>query len=456
MNFSSINPQDGTVLFNFPEDGWERVARRIKAAVAGGKAWRETSLNARAAVLVRVAEALEAKADMLAEFMAMEMGKPITQGRAEALKCGWVCRYYAEHAEDFLAPDFVQTEARKSQVHYQPLGPIFAIMPWNFPLWQVFRFAAPALMAGNPVLLKHAPTVLQCAHALTDLVHTAGVPGDVFIHLVIGHETAKEVIAHPSVAGVTLTGSTRAGKAVAAWAGAHLKKCVLELGGSDPYLILDDADIALAAKVCAESRLLNAGQSCIAAKRFIVTPGAQTKFLEAFTAAMENAQMGHPLDEFTTLGPVARKDLRDTLHHQVVASLAQGARLICGGTVPQGPGWYYPPTVLNRVVPGMPAFDEELFGPVAAIIPARDEEDAIRLANQSVYGLGAAVFSRDVDRAWKLAVHRLEAGAVTINDFVRSDPRLPFGGIKQSGFGRELGRAGMREFVNIKTVVASH
>jgi succinate-semialdehyde dehydrogenase/glutarate-semialdehyde dehydrogenase len=382
------------------------------------------------------------------------MGKPLAQGRAEADKCAWACEFYAEHAEGFLAPSAVATGARESFVTYEPLGPIFAIMPWNFPFWQVFRFAAPNLIAGNTALLKHAESVPGCALAIASVLREAGLPSGAFSNLFITHEQAKTVIAHAAVRGVTLTGSTRAGRAVARAAGAHLKKTVLELGGSDAYLVLEDADLDLAAAACAASRLINAGQSCIAAKRFIVDESVRGPFTQRLVARMREAKMGDPLDEATTLGPLARADLREALHRQVQTSLARGARLRLGGRVPDGPGAFYPATVLDEVRPGMPAFDEELFGPAAAVIGASGEAEAIRLANASPYGLGAAVFSSDLERARRIAAHELDAGACAINDFVRSDPRLPFGGVKDSGYGRELARHGLLEFVNVKSVVA--
>jgi succinate-semialdehyde dehydrogenase/glutarate-semialdehyde dehydrogenase len=325
-------------------------------------------------------------------------------------------------------------------------------MPWNFPFWQVFRFAAPALMAGNTAVLKHASNVPGCALAIEDVFREAGFPGNVFHTLLAGSSQVDSIIEHPLVRAVTLTGSTPAGRAVAAKAGERLKKTVLELGGSDPYVVLDDADLELAAATCVASRLINSGQSCIAAKRFIVTEKNRGEFERRFVERMKAVRMGNPLDETTQVGPQARRDLRDDLQRQVDESLARGARLLLGGHVPEGPGAFYPPTVLTDVRPGMPAYDEELFGPVAAIIAVADEEEALRVANDSAFGLGAALFSRNVARARQLAAERIEAGTVVVNTFVRSDPRLPFGGIKESGYGRELSHFGIREFVNVKTV----
>jgi succinate-semialdehyde dehydrogenase/glutarate-semialdehyde dehydrogenase len=384
--------------------------------------------------------------------MALEMGKPLAQGRAEADKCAWVCDHYAQHAEGFLAPEDVATDATRSYVAFEPLGVVLAVMPWNFPLWQVFRFVAPALMAGNVGVLKHSSNVSGCALALEAILHDAGVPHDVFRTLLVGSPRVGALIEAPQIAAVTLTGSTPAGRAVAEKAGACLKKVVLELGGSDPYVILDDADLDEAAETCATARLVNGGQSCIAAKRFVVVEEVLEPFVERLVARMGARRLGDPLDEATDVGPQARHDLRDELHGQVQASVEAGARVRLGCQVPKGPGAFYPPSVLTHVVPGMPAYEEELFGPVAAVVSARDEGDALRIANDTPFGLGAAVFTRDRERGERIAREELEAGACFVNTFVRSDPRLPFGGIKESGFGRELGVFGIREFVNVKTV----
>lgn len=406
----------------------------------------------RAPLAARAAKALREESEELAQLMTAEMGKPITQSRAEVEKCAWLCDFLAENAASFLAPETVKTDARRSQVVFDPLGVILAVMPWNFPLWQVFRAAIPAILAGNGMLLKHAANVTGCALACEDVLARAGFPPDLFRTLLIGSDAVGEVIDSRQIRGVTVTGSVGAGRAVAERAGKQLKKTVLELGGSDAYLILDDADVRSAAETCAKSRLVNSGQSCIAAKRFIVTPRVHAEFEELMLEHMASAVMGDPTLEETQVGPQARRDLRKELHRQVTVSVEKGARCVLGGVIPEGPGAFYPPTVLTGVARGMPANDEELFGPVAAIIPAASEEDAIEIANDSDFGLGAAVFTRDIPRGEEIAASRLQAGSCFVNTLVRSDPRLPFGGIKDSGYGRELSRYGILEFVNIKTV----
>jgi len=389
--------------------------------------------------------------ERLAALMAEEMGKPLGEGRAEVDKCAWVCEHYAEQAAVYLAPQPVASDAGRSQVAFRSLGAILAVMPWNFPLWQVFRFAAPALMAGNVGLLKHASNVPRCALAIEQLFERAGFPADVFRTLLIGSRQVDAVIAHPAVRAVTLTGSDLAGRKVAAKAGAMLKKSVLELGGSDPFIVLADADLAEAAAQGARSRCINSGQSCIAAKRFIVLDQVGAKFLALLRQAMAALKVGDPLMETTQVGPMARGDLRDELHAQVRDSVAAGAKLVLGGQPLPEAGYYYPPTILADVKPGMPAYDQELFGPVAAVIRVADAAEAIRVANDTLFGLGASIWSGDSDHAEALAAE-IEAGAVFVNGMVKSDPRLPFGGIKESGYGRELADYGIREFVNIQTV----
>jgi succinate-semialdehyde dehydrogenase/glutarate-semialdehyde dehydrogenase len=400
----------------------------------------------------KAASVLRNRCGELARLMVMEMGKPIDQAQAEVEKCAWVCDFYADRAEEFLAPEFVETDASESFVSYQPLGVILAVMPWNFPLWQVFRFAAPTLMAGNGAVLKHASNVPGCALAIESVFVAAGFPSDIFRTLLIGGDEVDRVIRHPVICAVSLTGSTLAGKAVATSAAAVLKKTVLELGGSDPYVVLEDANLREAVRLCVQSRLINNGQSCIAAKRFIVPKAILADFQDRFVHEMRARRVGDPMKETTDVGPLARADLRAELHLQVQQSVERGANCLLGGFIPDGDGVFYPPTVLTNVSPGMPAYDDELFGPVAAIIPVNSDDEAIAVANDSVYGLGAAVFTRNIRRGRKIAEEQLEAGACFVNTFVRSDPRLPFGGIKESGFGRELGRNGIREFVNIKSV----
>jgi succinate-semialdehyde dehydrogenase/glutarate-semialdehyde dehydrogenase len=366
-------------------------------------------------------------------------------------KCASCCDFYAEHAEAFLAEQPRKTDASKSYVRFDPLGPVLAIMPWNFPYWQVFRFAAPALMAGNAGILKHASNVPRCALAIEKVFREAGFPEGLFATALIESPPVAGLIADPRIVAVTLTGSERAGSAVAAQAGHALKKTVLELGGSDPFMVLADADLATAAKAAADARLVNSGQSCIAAKRFIVVEAVADRFLDRFADELRSRRMGDPIARETQVGPQARRDLRDSLHRQVEESVERGAKLLLGGQIPPGPGAYYPPTLLAGVDKGMPAFDEETFGPVAAVVRAKDESDAVRLANDSAFGLGASLWTQDRVRAQRLAA-QIEAGAIFVNGVVKSDPRLPFGGIKRSGYGRELSEYGIREFVNIKSV----
>jgi succinate-semialdehyde dehydrogenase/glutarate-semialdehyde dehydrogenase len=448
MTFRSINPATGAVIAEYPDTRPAEVRAALARSAAAFARWKISPFAERAALLRRVATRLRKDRDALAALMATEMGKPLTQGVAEAEKCATACEYYAENGERFLAAIPIETEATRSSVAWRPLGPVLAIMPWNFPLWQAIRFAAPAIMAGNSVLLKHAPSVGGCANALVDLFGN----DDLFQALFVDTDTVADLIRAPEVAAVTLTGSTRAGRAVGVMAGAALKKCVLELGGSDPYVVLADADLDLAVSQCVAGRLVNSGQSCIAAKRWIVVPEIADAFVARAQATLAAKIVGDPFNPRTEVGPMARRDLRDALHRQVVESVQHGAELRLGGDVPEGPGAFYPVTLLDRVVPGMPAYDEELFGPVASVVRATDERDALRTANDTSYGLGAAIFTRDAARGERLAREHLDAGLCFVNAFVRSDPRLPFGGIKESGYGRELSVLGLREFTNPKTV----
>ena len=451
MPIESINPASGQVIRKYDEMSPEVAASVVAAAHETWLTWRDVSFADRAPLMKKAASILRGRKDELAALMASEMGKPLKQGVAEAEKCAWVCDYYADNAESQLSEQIIKTDAEKSYVAFQSIGVVLAVMPWNFPLWQVYRFAAPALMAGNVGVLKHASNVTGCALVMEEMFRQAGFPKNAFRTLVIGSKQVEAVIRNPLVKAVTLTGSTPAGKAVASQAGSVLKKTVLELGGSDAYVVLEDADMESAVSTCVDSRLINSGQSCIAAKRFIVVESVLKDFTDRFVARMKSKKVGDPFVDGTDVGPMARTDLRDDLHKQVTESVSKGARLLIGGEIPPGAGAYYPPTVLVDVTPGMPAHDEELFGPVAAIIRAKDEDDAVRIANGSVFGLGSAVFSRDLARAERVAL-RLEAGSAFVNASVASDPRLPFGGVKESGYGRELGSFGIKEFLNIKTV----
>ncbi|HEX2251694.1 MAG TPA: NAD-dependent succinate-semialdehyde dehydrogenase [Thermoanaerobaculia bacterium] len=452
MALQSVNPATGEEIASYDEMARHEVEGVLERVHGAFRDWRHVAFAERAAPMRRAAELLRERAGTLGELMAREMGKPVASGRAEAEKCAWVCDFYADHAERFLAAEAVETDARRSFVSYRPLGVVLAVMPWNFPFWQVFRFAAPGLMAGNAGVLKHASNVYGCALEIERVFRDAGFPEHLFRVLRLGSARVGEVIEHPRVQAVTLTGSTAAGREVAGRAGAALKKTVLELGGSDPYLVLEDADLELAVETCVASRLLNSGQSCIAAKRFVVVDAVYEDFERRFVERMREQTMGDPLDETSDLGPQAREDLRDDLHQQVKESVERGARCLLGGEVPQRPGAWYPPTVLADVGPGMPAWDDELFGPVAALVRVADEEEAIQKANDSPFGLGAAVFTRDRERGEAIAEHRLDAGCCFVNAYVKSDPRLPFGGVKASGYGRELGTLGIQEFVNAKTV----
>jgi succinate-semialdehyde dehydrogenase/glutarate-semialdehyde dehydrogenase len=452
MTIHAINPATGQVIATYEQLPASALPGIVGLAHRAFLAWKDLPFEERAACMRRAEEILRRNQRSHALLMASEMGKPVANGLQEVRSCARLCEYFAAHAQEMLANQMVATESSRSYVAFRPLGVILGVQPWNWPFHQVFRMAVPALMAGNAVVVKHASNVPGCAVAIEDVFHRAGVPRDLMRVLIADSKDVESLVAHPLVRGVSLTGSGPAGAAVARAAGDKLKKSVLELGGSDPYLVLADADIGLAARVCAHGRLSNTGQSCIAAKRMIVVESVRKPFEEQFVAAMKSARMGDPLDDETEVGPMARRDLRDALHAQVQASVSAGARLLLGGVVPDGPGAFYPPTVLTDVRKGMPAFDEELFGPAAAVVPARDEREAIALANDSRYGLGACVLTRDLLRGEHIAADLLEAGMANVNVGVSEDPRLPFGGIKESGYGRELSAWGIREFVNVKTV----
>jgi len=449
----SIEPATGRLLRR--REPWSEAMLRsaLGQAVEAQAEWALRPPAERARPLLALAGLLRRDAPACARLMAEEMGKPLAQGRAEVEKCAQGCEHFARHAAEGLASEVLVADGAHCTLHYEPLGLILAIMPWNFPFWQVLRCAAPTLMAGNGLLVKHAPGVQGCAVALAELFREAGLPPGLYTDLPLEEAQVGALIARPEVAAVTLTGSTRAGRAVAEQAGRALKKCVLELGGSDPYVVLADADLEPTVATCVAARMVNTGQSCIAAKRFIVVQPLVEAFTQGMVAALRRLRGGAPLvDEDVDYGPLARRDLAESLHSQVQASVAAGARLLLGGELPAGPGAFYPPTVLADVRPGMRAFDEETFGPLAAIVPARDEAEALALANATPFGLGAALFTADLARGARLAREALHAGCCALNERVVSDARVPFGGIKASGFGRELGVLGLREFVNAKVV----
>ena len=429
----------------------QRLEQALAATQIAQTTWSTTPFEHRALRMTRAAELLRARRDEFAALISAEMGKLTKEARAEVEKCALNCDYYAVHAEHFLANEPIRSDAGKSYVSYVPLGTILGVMPWNFPFWQVFRFAAPALMAGNGVVLKHASNVQRCAEAMESIFREAGFPEHLFSHLPIRANQVADAIASPHVHAVTLTGSEPAGKSVAAAAGLHLKKCVLELGGSDPFIVLTDADLDLAVDQAVLSRYSNCGQSCIAAKRFILVPDIADEFVSRLKQKISALKIGDPSDEATQMGPMAREDLRDELHLQVTESIAQGAVAAAGCAPLDRPGAFYAPSILDHVTPKMRAYHEEFFGPVAIVIRVKDEAEAARVANDTRFGLASSIWSRDFDHAEEFARH-IQAGATFINGLVKSDPRLPFGGIKASGFGRELSYHGIREFVNAKTI----
>ncbi len=447
----SINPATGKIIKTYPEHSPEQVTEIIEKSNQAFLLWRDESFAARRSLMMRAAEVLRQNKEKYARLMSLEMGKIIKESRAEIEKCAWVCDYYAEHAESFLSDEPVETDAGKSFVAFNPIGAVLAVMPWNFPFWQVFRFAAPALMAGNVGLLKHASNVPGCALAIEDVFKEAGFPEHVFRTLMIPSSQVEPVIRHPHVKAVTLTGSEPAGAFVASVAASEIKKSVLELGGSDPFIVLEDANIPACVLTASQARMINAGQSCIAAKRFIVVESRVAEFEAQQAAIMGALKVGDPLQEETQVGPLARPDLVDELDAQVQLSIKAGAKVITGGHRLEGPGAFYAPTVLSDVREGMAVYREETFGPVSAIIPVKDAEEAIAVANASEFGLGGSVWTRDVKRGEAIA-RRIESGAVFVNGMTKSDPRLPFGGVKKSGFGRELSHYGIKEFVNIKSI----
>lgn len=451
MAIATINPATGETIETFNPLSESEIEEKLRRAVETFSSYRHKPFGERARIMTRVAEILESGKERFGRTMTREMGKPLRAARQEAVKCAWACRYYAEHAGRLLADEVVETNATRSYVHYQPLGPILAVMPWNFPFWQVFRFAAPALMAGNVALLKHASNVPRCALEIEEIFSQAGFPEGAFQTLLIGSGQVRRVLEDPRIRAATLTGSEPAGSQVAAQAGQRIKKTVLELGGSDPFIVMPSADLGAAVKTAVQARTINNGQSCIAAKRFILAQEIAEEFERGFVRAMEELRIGDPMEETTDLGPLATADILQTLEQQVRESVAAGARLLMGGRRLHRPGYYYAPTVLAEVPEHAPAFREELFGPVATLFRVRDIEEAIRVANATDFGLGASVWTNDEGERARF-IDEIEAGMVFVNGMVVSDPRLPFGGVKHSGYGRELGPHAIREFVNIKTV----
>lgn len=448
MEFKSINPFNNNTVGTYTYETDEAVLNKLQKAESAFKSWRKVPLNDRASLMVNAGNILRQNVEEYAKMITLEMGKPITESRAEIYKCATVCEYYAEKAEEFLKDEIIKTDAQQSFVRHDPIGAVFAIMPWNFPFWQVFRFAAPTLIAGNVALLKHAPNVFGCAEKITDVFKKAGFPDDVFQNLIIHHEKTESIIAHDVVKAVTLTGSERAGAAVAQISGKYIKKTLLELGGNNAFIVWDDANIDKAVATALTARMLNCGQSCIAAKRFILMENIYDEFVSKFTEGVKNLKSGNPLEETTQVGPLARKDLADQLQAQVQKTLAMGAELLLGGNQK---GAYHEPTIIGNVKPGMAAFDEETFGPLAAMIKVKTVEEAFELSEQSRYGLGVSVCTTNIQKALEYT-SLISDGAYFINELVKSDPRLPFGGEKRSGYGRELSKDGMLEFVNRKTV----
>ena len=448
----SINPKNNAKLYSWDVPSKSKVEFFIENSNRAQLIWKNTKLDLRISLIKELANTFKDRNKDLSILMADEIGKPLSQAKSEINKCVWLCNYYIENANDYLSANNIETEYFKSYVTYKPIGLVLGIMPWNFPFWQVIRFAIPALIVGNTILLKHASNVQGCANAIEDCFNKAGFSKYVFKNLQIPSNMVAKIIENNKVSGVAFTGSTYTGKVVARKAGEYLKKTVLELGGNDPYIIFDDADINHAVKSCVEGRLLNTGQSCISAKRLIITKKNIEVFTKKLIDLLVTKVVGDPYDD-VDLGPLVSVAARDEVHNLVEQSILNGAILKIGGEIPAGKGAYYPITVLVDVKPGMPAFDDEIFGPVFSIIKAKNDKDAIRLANESKFGLGAAVFTSNIDRGEKIANEKIQSGLCFVNDYVKSDPRLPFGGIKSSGYGRELSSYGLMEFVNIKTVV---
>ena len=455
MALISTNPATSEEIKTYPEHSLDDISNILSKALNAQENWSSLELDFRLECISHISSILKDRKREYASIMTNEMGKPIAQAKAEVDKCAWLCDYYRQYAPEFLSDRLIKTEYHKSMVTFQPIGLILGIMPWNFPFWQVFRFAIPALITGNGAILKHASNVQGCAFAIESSFLEAGFPKDIFRNISISGKNVKDVIKNKSIAAVTITGSTPAGSSVAQTAGKYLKKTVLELGGNDPYIILDDADLDNAIQACINGRILNSGQSCISAKRLIVTKSLYHDFLKKLKIQLAKMIMGDPMDNID-IGPMVSMQARDEIHDQVTRSLDSGAKLELGGEVPDLKGYFYPVTLLSNVKPGMPAFDEEIFGPVFSLIMAQDEKEAIILGNNTQFGLGAAIFTENIKKAEEIAKSSLNAGLCFVNDFVKSDPRLPFGGVKESGYGRELSSYGLMEFVNIKTVVVNH
>ncbi len=453
QSLEAINPASGLVIGTYPLFTKEEIIEAIELADIGFQQWKQTEFALRAKALNQVAKTLRSDKHKLAECITAEMGKPLRQSIAEIEKCAWVCEYYATNGQQHLADETIDLDGKDAVITSKPLGVIFAVMPWNFPMWQAFRAIAPALMAGNTLLLKGASNVPGCSSAIQRIFDTCGIPRGVFINLPIHASDAELVISHKKVRAVTLTGSESAGRSIASIAGANLKKCVLELGGQDPYLIFHDADLALAADRCAASRMLCSGQVCIAAKRLIIVNEIYDQFLAILDQKIDSYIMGDPMNPAYNIGPLARLDLQQQVHAQIEKSVEKGAILNQGGFIPEQQGWWYPITILENVKPGMPAFDDEIFGPVLSLVHADDDAHAVELATDTRFGLGAAIFSKNTKKAMRIAMEKIDAGCIAINDLVKSDPRVPFGGVKDSGYGRELGRLGIHEFINSKSII---